>query len=75
MEQAVVIDTNNQPLTPGPLSFSRIPIAGDFIRISGTVWKVQGVLFDSIGPGTRAFVRAEPPQQSEAHFSSIPAAT
>ena len=63
METAIVVDANNQPLTNGAVPFSRIPVAGDYIRIAGVVLKVTGVLFTLDAPGAVTYVKAVPPMQ------------
>lgn len=64
METAVVLDDHNNPLTNGPVPFSRIPIAGDYVRVNGTALRVSAVLFtaDSAVPAT--FVRVSTTPQA-----------
>jgi hypothetical protein len=63
MESAIIVDAHNNPLTGGPVPFSRIPISGDYVRLGGTVLSVSAVLFTFDGPAPATYVKVTPPVQ------------
>lgn len=61
MEAAIVVDVNNGALTPQPVAFGRIPVSGDYIALSGKIFKVISVLFNVDAPNAPAYVKVVPP--------------
>lgn len=45
MEAIIIVDANNQPMTPGPAQVARIPVADDHVQMGGVWGRVAAVLF------------------------------
>jgi hypothetical protein len=63
IESAIIVDAHNNPLTGGPVPFSRIPISEDYVRLGETVLSVSAVLFTFDGPAPATYVKVTPPVQ------------
>jgi hypothetical protein len=60
MESAMIVDATNQPIVDAPVTFGRIPIAGDWLRVDNQILQVTAVLFNVTPGGTSAIVKAVP---------------
>ena len=60
MEEAFIVNAQNQPLTTEPVMFARIPVAGDWVSLEGQLLQVIAVLFSITQDGNRVLVKAVP---------------